>query len=388
MADDLITRSEAQLGEDAENALIAQTLSLSDLSPASVLSIMAKGAWAPEIASLYSAQISTAEGYYVQTAAGAALDRRLADFGLERRGSARTYGPVTFRRIPAVEGGLVATVINIPQGFTVRARDLQGEPIEYTTLAAAVIAANVESVVVEVECAVTGSRGNVGSGAVNELGAPIAQLKSVENTTALTSGRDRDGDEAARQVFFNWLEARTRGTKGALVYAATSYVDPVTGREPIASAQVQEYLDAPGPDNLAARVYVWGHNGQMPSIADIDGVQQRIDGYTDGDGNPVDGWRAAGILVDVTEAQSVSVNVIVQLVLSASGSQVTRDRLQRSLTLLVTSLGVGQPLRVKDVFDQVCALGTEVANAIIIAPGADIDPGLGRVIVPGDVVVV
>lgn len=398
MADDLDIRSEAEVGEDAENALIAQTLTLSDLSPGSILSIMARTVWAPELASLYAAGLQIAEGFYFQSSAGAALDRRLADLGLARRGPAAAYGQVVFSRLSEDEGGDPHANILIPAGYAVSARDLAGQLITFTVRDDVVLAEHEDAVIAMVDAEQPGSQGNVGSGAIVELtGGAIPNLGGVTNPSAFTPGRDRDSDEQARVLYFQWLEARARTTPAALEYAATSYqeiIDPDLGEDapnnirlPIQSASVVEYLDEPGPNNLAAIVYVWGHSGIGLTAEQMAGVRQRINGYTDGAGQEIDGWRAAGILVDAQQGQGVVVDVVVQATLSPGASPRVRDQLRQAITTAMAALGGGRMFRLKAIFDLVCAFGTAFENAKVLQPAGDFEVAPHQKVIPGTVTV-
>lgn len=396
MADDLIIPSEADLGDDAENALIAQTLSVSDLSPASILSVFARAVFAREMSALYLAGLRWQEAVYVQSAAGAALDRRLADFGLTRPAAAKSHGRVTFSRLPEAEGGDPNAAVVIPAGYEVSARDEDGALITFTVRDQVTIVAGTDTAAGLVDCAQTGKVGNVGSGAIDELtGGAVANLKAVTNAYAFTAGRDRGSDEEARATFFAWLDARARTTPAALEYGARTYTElvdpdlpadaPGNLRRPIQSASVVEYLDAPGPDNAAAAVYLWAHSGLDLTDAQVSGVQERIDGYTDAAGQEVDGWRAAGCKVKVERGQYVEVPIRVRLTLAPGANPLVRDRLRQAITTVVGLLDGGETLRVKTVFDQIAAFGTEIANAQIIEPAADVAVAANQKVTPSTV---
>lgn len=369
---DPVARTEEQIGEDAENALIAQTLDLSDLSPASVLAVLARGAIAPELAELYLAALQHAEGYYIQTASGEQLDRRLADAGLERPAARAATGRVRFERTAGSTGDVV-----VAEGYTVTAVDLDGEEIEFATDAEATIADGDDAVLVPVTCSVTGTTGNVGAGAIENLtGGAVANLASVTNPNAFTPGRDRGTDDEAREVFFAFLEARARTTPAAIKYGALNYVD-AAGEKPIQSVGLEEFLDAAGPDNVAARLYIMPHSGDLPDDALLAAVQQHIDGYESG-GEEIEGWRAAGVKVDVAAPTLKEATIRVDLDLAPNASSVTAERLRRALEAYVAALPVGEPLRRKRIFDEIAALGSEIENANIVSPADDLAAGAGE----------
>ena len=367
MAQELITRTETEVADDGENAMVAQSLQLSDLSRHSILSIMARGAWAPELSELYSAGLQIAEGYYIQTASGSGLDRRLADFGLSRPEEVAAYGQIRFIR----SGGSSGDVM-IPQGYTVAATDAEGNPIEYATDAETVIPDGSESALATVTCSSTGIVGNVGSNAITELtGGAINNLGGVSNLYGFTSGRDLGTDVETRQVFWDFLEARSRTTVAALKYAARSYVDSVTGQQPIHSASVQEYLDEEGPDGVTVQLYIMGHSGEVPSDELVTAVQQHINGYTGGEGQEIEGWRAAGCDVEVSVPTLKPASIRVSLDLAPTASANTINRLLRALSSYVANIPVGEPLRVMRIFGEITALGSDIENATVVEPAAD-----------------
>lgn len=395
MADDLIIRSETEIGEDAENAMIAQTLTLSDLARTSSMSVLSRNVLGPEFATLHAAGLQAQEFFYMQSCSGAALDRRLADYGLARRAAARAYGPVIFTRLAQANGGNPAVEVTIPVGYTVSARSIEGTLISFTTRAEVKILANTDTVGAVVDCTKAGTVGNVGGEAIKELtGGNIAQLASVTNATAFTSGRDRDNDEQARRLFFDWLDARPRTTPLAAVYGATSYteiIDPALDaelesnqRQPVQSASCVEYLDAPGPDNLAFVLYVWGHSGLNLTDAQITNIQKRIDGSSIGEVD-VEGWRAAGCKALVAIGQVVLADVRVAVQLTQTADTNTRERLRQAIVTAMAATGGGRKFTLKTIFDLIVAHGASIENAQIIDPAADILVAPNQKIMPGTV---
>ena len=388
---DFLTRAENEIGDDAENAIIAQTR-VSDMARISILSALCRGVMAPEIAQVYASGLTLAEGFYVHTATGELLDNRLADFGLARRAAAAAYATVRFTRAPGVAGEIV-----VPEGTRVRARDADGLALDYAVRIESPMAANENTLDAYVDAQEPGARFNVGANQIGELVDAIPGLPpngddpalpgvSVTNRSAVTSGRDVDSDEDARGLFYAWLTARTRATPAALKLAATTYTETDANgvvRYPILSAAVREYLNAPGPDNLAARVYIVGHNGEAATAAQHEGVRRRIDGYVDASGIEVEGWRAAGILVDTADPVFVPTDVTIILTLTEKGSAATSAKLEADITARVAVLPIGVSLTVKSIYDAVRGLGDEVANARIVVPVADVPATIGQKITLG-----
>lgn len=379
-------RSEVDIGDDGENAVIAQTRA-SDKARISVLGMLIRGVLAPELAQVGANALTLAEGFYVHTAGGEMLDRRLADFGLQRRAAESAYIVVRATRAPGVSGA-----ITIPAGTRARARAIDGSPLDFSSRAEVVMAANANVADVLMDAAAAGAQYNVGSDTITELVDPIPGLPpngldpelpgiTLTNLEAVTSGRDRDSDAQAREVFYSWLEARTRATPAALRIAALTYAE--TGpdgqpRYPILSASIEEHLEAPGAGGVAVTVYIVGHNGQFASAAQHAGVLARINGYVDAAGQEVEGWRAAGILVETKDPVLREVDVTIRLKLTERGSSNTVARLRADLTAKLAALPIGVALNLKGIFDSIVALGDEIENAHIAAPDDDVPVTLGQ----------
>lgn len=387
MAEDFLVRTEEEIGTDGLNAVVAQTRA-TDVARVSILSAFCRGVFAPELAQVYASGLIIAEGFYVSTATGDALRRRLADFGIDWPEAVVAFTTLRFARAPGVAG-----VIPIPAGTVARCITADGTFRDFATRADAEMAANENEVDVVADADAEGTSYNVGAGTITTLPNPIPDFEdgdvTVTNVYAVTSGRDEGNDEEARQRFYDWLTARTRATPAALEYAAMTYAETGSDgvvRHPIMSAAAEEFLDEPGPDNAAVRLYICQHGGELATDEQFEGVEQRIDGYTDGDGNEVEGWRAAGIKVIYADPVFRDVDVTISLKLSTRGSAATVRRLQSDVTLRTASLpienGRGRGmLKVKTLFDAICNLGDEVENARIITPVEDVQLAVGQKIV-------
>lgn len=397
---DIISRDETTIGNSMLDAIIAQTLDVSDLSPASTISIILRGGVAPELALLHIGAVVVAQSGYVSTATGEALDRLLAEYGLTRPAAAASFGRVTFTRMleaNGAPGGTDDEDVVIPEGYTVTATDFEtGDDITFTVRADITIPAGDLTASGMVDAETAGSAGNVASGAIDTLdGGDIDGLESVTNERAFTPGRDAAGDEAARDLFWSWLRRRTPYTPQGLPEAAMVYEEEDadgTLRRVVGSAAIVEHFDAVGADGQAVTLYVSGVSGDDLTDDQVVGIQEYVDGYTDTNGDEVEGQRAAGIKVHVTRPATVEVDVTVNLTLSGTGTASTRARLRRDVEIYLNSLpaenGNGSgTATVKAVYDAVCRLGGEVANVGIITPVEDVLVGIGQKIVAGTVTI-
>ena len=378
--------------EDAQNAMIAQTLELSDLSPAAPLSVMA-GVWGSEFQSLQAALLVSAESFYFTSSSGAALDRRMADWGLTRSAATTTYGPVIFTRLTEQNGappGTDAAVISIPLGYQVGARDSAGNSITFVTRAQVDIQVGDATATGTVDATAVGTDSNVGSNAITELlGGAIVGLASASNRVAFTTGKDQATDAEARQQVKDFLTARSRGTVAAVRYGALTYSETVEGRTvyPVISAAVEEHLDAAGADGQAVTVWLAGVNEDPLTAAQLTAVGQRLTGYVDPQGVEIEGWADAGIPTVVKQAERLAVDITVEVTLSMDGSAATLARLKTLLEVFVASMQGGRTLYLKDITDQIATLGTEILDAKVTEPAANVVATINQKFVPGTVTV-
>jgi len=386
---ELQTRTDDEMREDAVNAVIAQTETVTDLNPHAVLTMMA-AAMAGEVSGVQVGVIDAMARFYVTTAEGAALDRRLADFGVTRAPARASYGRVTFRRADDAE---MDFEIQINAGFRVAAHTYDGDQVLYTVREAASIPANALSVSVVVDAVAAGRAGNAGAGAIDTIvDAPPNGLGTVTNLSAFTPGRDLATDEEFRAAFWALWEARRRTTPQAAKYGATTYAetgaDGVT-REPVASAAIVEYLDAPGPDNVAFDVIIIGHgaDAENPGLTDqqVANVQLRIDGYTDAEGVEQEAWRPAGCKARVLLAARQAMDIRVRLNPTPTAPATLRARVRQAFSLAIAARPIGAPGAIKVLYDTLAAFSSDLDNATIDEPQDDVIVGPTVKLVPGQI---
>jgi uncharacterized phage protein gp47/JayE len=159
------------------------------------------------------------------TSQGSDLDSFMADYGVTRLAAVAATGVVTFSRFTATQQATV------PAGSTVQTADgTQSFTVTIDTTNAAwnaglnayVLAANTSSVSVPVQASVAGSGGNVQSGTITVITAPIPGVDTVTNASGFTNGIDAESDPALRTRFVLYLASLSKATKTAVGYAVTS----------------------------------------------------------------------------------------------------------------------------------------------------------------------
>lgn len=207
---------------------------LSDLNPGSVLRILIN-AFAEGILELWYALVRMNRAYFIDTATGADLDRRLADFGLVRPQGAIATGTLTVLTTgdaTITAGSIVQTVTSPLVRYAISANP------DTTDGSWALGIGGGE---VKIHCLEPGAAGNVGAGMITawSTSAPTNVL-AISNLTSLTNGQDGASDSDARAYLRSYLLSLTRGTVPSLRHAVLTYTDSL-GAYAVHSVGLQEW---------------------------------------------------------------------------------------------------------------------------------------------------
>ena len=153
--------------------------------------------------------------------------------------------------------------------------------------------AGATQVVVTVYAAIPGVGGNIGADTI----ASTALSLPVETTfshPAFTSGRDAETELQQKTRFIEFIGSISRGTVDSLRYAAS------TATVLDGSGSVQEFVTKVGLSEVPGyvSVHLYGSAG-IPSASLLAAANMIIDGYVDEGGNKIEGYRAAGVEVEV-----------------------------------------------------------------------------------------
>lgn len=152
-----------------------------------------------EIEGMYSANDSIADRYYIDTATGHDLDRKLNEYAFARKEAAYALGVV-------VVTGYSNTIIN--SGDKVASSEMTFEFTEGGTIG--------ENGVISlpVQCCTAGTAGNVGAGEINKFPITLSKVISVYNVAPCSGGTDRETDAEYRQRFYDYMShPHTSGNK-------------------------------------------------------------------------------------------------------------------------------------------------------------------------------
>lgn len=303
--------------------------------------------------------------------------------GLREAIPVATFNSFDFARLAeqGASGVVVFTVspvmgedLMIPAGTRVRQ---SGSSYEYATGSDVTILAGESTAYVTVHSTATGYGTNVAAGSITELAVPIPGV-TVLNPAAFTNGRDTETDAERKNRFMDYITTISRGTGAAIRYGASTATvmdDDGIVVERVESVVVEEpYLTDP-VTYPTALVWVYVHNGTGSTSAElVDAAQRIIDGYVEADGTLVPGYKAAGVIVEVSAAVDVAVGVTATISVSDAYSEADAiAEASAAVSGYLTGLNVGEPAILAEII--ALLMGVDgVENCTVTEPVADVIP--------------
>jgi len=295
---------------------------LSNFNPGSIIRTITE-VYANVSAELFEMIGRVLKQAYLQTATDYFLDLKAQEFGIERKGSTKTEGKVTFltkssqpakANIPIPNGSIVATGV-----------DGSGMEYRFITTQKMVLLKGNRSITVPVIAETAGADHNVGPNSICRLKTFINGIAEVVNRPEwLTQeGTDRESDDVLRErTFLAWDELARGSTK-------QSYISWTMGINGVKKVWVNDNLPR-GQGTLD--IYVLGESG-MPSQALIAKVQKVVD-----KNKPL----CADVLVKAPSPVNVAVKAFVTLK-RGTNSQVVETEIIRRLNIYFSGAGEDDP---------------------------------------------
>lgn len=371
--------------------LIGRNVALTDFTLISTVRILFEEAYFPEWKKLWAGLERSLRDWFVQSASGAALDRRLADYDLERPPARAAAGWLT-----VTVGSGTATV---PAGAAVETNATDGtDPKRYA------VAANPDTAdgswplvapggLVRIVAAGAGAAGNTPAGTITQLRTSVAGVSAITNAAPLINGRDIASDDEFRQFFHDSLAALTRGPRSALLFGLLNFADEATGQR-VHSVALEEWTGVPMFDLAGARqiaLRVWIEDGRgIASSALVQAVQLFVDG-DDAEGS---GLRAAGVPTEVRSADPLPLDVRVDVDADrAANALAVQAAVDNAIREYLARLPVGGQLINGELQGQLnfAQLFRRVMNvdgvlrANFLTPTADANVPIGRKLMPATV---
>lgn len=300
--------------------------------------------------------------------------------GLQESIPVAVFNSFNFPALPARSAtGLVrlnvtssASSVLVPGGTVFSTAD--AARLRFASVADVTIPANATYVDLKVVAAVPGVAGNVLIGTEFSMSPQVVGFLSAEAINGFLDGADAETLLERKQRFVNYVSTLSRGTPAALKYGATTAKIYDSGgyvvEEVIDSTVIEPWLTS--PTETPGLVYLYLYNGtDGASNSLLSEVSKVIDGYYDASGNPVAGWKAAGVKVVVLAATLTSINVT-GTVTAAPGYQSAsvRQAVSDAVTAYIASLPIGA----KVIQSEIIAAGMNVegvANFRLSAPTND-----------------
>lgn len=232
-----------------------------------------------------------------------------------------------------------------------------------------------------------GSDTNCDANTILVLIGAISGISGVSNLTPFSGGRDIETDDERKLRFQGFISTLQRGTLAAIRYgASTGVVTDINGIiiERVVFIGIIEPYEVDPIANDPGYVEVYIHNGvggTSPTL--VDNVQVIIDGSYDLDGNPIPGWKAAGVVVDCFAATEV-LQAVTGSIYFMAGYQ-TADVLANCVSVVRAyqlSLKVGEKSVKNEIIERIMAV-PGVYNLVLAAPTVDLTPTASQKIMPG-----
>jgi uncharacterized phage protein gp47/JayE len=217
-----------------------------------------------------------------------------AVLGFDKIPATYATGSVSLSRATAADKNYT-----IPAGTTILSKATQyAAPLKFSTTADAVLIIGTTSVDVPAICNTAGTVGNVAANSITTFLQRPTGIDNVTNAAKFDTGVDEETSEAQKARFQEFIGAQSRGVLQSISLGAKYAVitDPTTGRitEKVTQAKATEDLvNKLGQVDL----YVWnGVDGASEAL--MTAIDLKLTGYYDANGNPVYGYKPAGILVN------------------------------------------------------------------------------------------
>jgi hypothetical protein len=262
--------------------------------------------------------------------------------------------------------------------------------INFASTSAVNILAGATTADVPVAAQTAGIASNIPSG-VTFIPSPVPTgFVSATNLNSFINGIDTESDADHKTRFNAYISTLARGTPAAIAYGLTTAVITDSGGnviERVVTSQVVEPWKT-DPTQPVSLVNAYIHNGVGgTSGALVIQAQAVIDGFYDVSGNPVPGWKAAGVKVVVAAAAETPLNITGVLTAFPGFDEPTLIGL--AIPVLNAYL-VRLPIATTALYAQLITLVESIPgvyNFVLSAPTTDIAGVTGQKIMPGAITI-
>lgn len=224
---------------------------------------------------------------------------------------------------------------------------------------------------------------------ITQLVSPVDGVIGTTNVAPFNNGTDEETEAEQKVRFIRYISTLARGTDAALRYGASTvklYDDNgIVIEEVKAVTTIDLYKEDPSLNNNGI-VNLYVHNGSgSTSVTLVDKVQTVIDGYYDSNGNPVAGWKSAGVTVKCFASTERSLNVTgtIELEDGYSFTEV-QESVISAISYYLSSLQIGS-VALKAKLIELAMAVDGVYNFVLIAPTVDFEVGKSEKVMPGTI---
>lgn len=198
----------------------------------------------------------------------------------------------------------------INAGTVVRTKATKTQaPVEFRTTQDVLLSIGQTSVASPVVCVVPGLAGNVESGTIVDFVTKPSGVDTVTNPNLTGGGLEQETRDEQKVRFVKYLKSLMRGTLAAIEYGAmTAELKNGSGLvlERVVTSRAFEYLPSRKGE---VDVYVWNGVNEASEALRAEALKIVTGYYDPNTGEPVYGYKPAGILVTVYSATSKAVTI-------------------------------------------------------------------------------
>jgi hypothetical protein len=298
----------------------------------------------------------------------------------------KASGVVTF------SAAVSANYIKIPARTQIAtlATDNQPEKV-YEVVADTYLTAGNTTVQVAVVAVTAGAIGNTPANTITVMKSTVSGITGITNAAALTNGLDRETEDQRKVRFQQFISTLVRATISAVEYGAkTAQLLDSNGavtEQVILAKVIEPYIGNPSLPAGSINCYIYNGSGGT-SDALVAMAQQVVDGYIDGNGTTIPGYKAAGVICTVAKAVEVPTNITLTVTAESTQTTAQKTAIQTSiiatLTAFIQTLGMGETLLNSKIVE--LAMGIDgVYNVVLTAPSADTTVADDHIITPGTI---
>ena len=268
-----------------------------------------------------------------------------------------------------------STATTIPAG-TVFISALNNQ--SYTTQTSTTLAIGATTANILLVASTAGSIGNIFTVSAFTTSASIAGLLSMVVASGFTNGADIETADARKIRFNQYISTLQRGTLQAFTYAlqnqAMIYNTDGSLQEQVAFVScIEPLMSNVGTAYASGWTNVYIHNGVNGASTALQTLSANIlNGYTSGGGSQVSGYKAAGTVIFMYQANVVTVNVVGTVsALSGYTQDGVEAAVQSSITNYLSGLDFNAEMSLNTL--QIVAYSTPGVNSFnLISPTSNI----------------